>query len=574
MMLTEAVENGVDSIILARRYGVPTRGHVRVVIDRVEETVEVHDDGLGFQNPIHIAEKPFDSLKRYDPDLTGKFARGIQGFRAFCTHLTFVTRRPEVPPGEKLPRGELSGRALRIGFEAARRQVELQVVDDIEFTKRTDSKTGAVAIYSDWKKGEFAKIRSEVLLQRLQHHFGELIREGNISIDIEDGQEVRDVQPVDYTVHERIPFDPIPVRDPTGARVIGEVVPELYLMDRRKRDRWLYPYILHRNRPVGDSSIGELEEFADSPCWMSPYLTGFIRADFCQINELRLALKAGYERDALYREISNMEDRLEVVLREHSKGIFDNRMQGQINDLVIELQDFLRRKKVFSFKIARPNDSASTRPEDAPISITPGKSTDQVGPLPGGVPAIVEGSVPAVPITASPGDGEVRVVEPSSGEPHSAVDTSQVNPFVGARGEGREDAAGTSSAKAGDGGLMVPLDEPIPFPSGPGSGQYRKRARKRRPRGFALLFHDDEFNDELSWFDPATSTVIINSGHQRYKQREGEELAKVKALMDYLAELYIWEITKLSVKGQESTPEEIADQFLRTKFEFFEGRIS
>ena len=251
LMLTEAVENGVDSVILARKSGIPAKGRIRVAIDRNLRVVKITDDGLGFQNPRHIAEKPFESLKQYDKDLTGRFARGIQGFRAFCGKLTFITRRPEVPSGELLPRdNDMSGKTLRIEFKADRIQVQLQVVDDTEFEQFTDAQSGAVAIYSEWKVGEFEKLRTEMLIMRLRHHFGELIRGGEFSIEVVEGRATEIIQPVDYSIYERISLQPVTVLDQTGNKTIGEVVPELFLMDRRKRDRWLYPYLLYKNRPV------------------------------------------------------------------------------------------------------------------------------------------------------------------------------------------------------------------------------------------------------------------------------------------------------------------------------------
>jgi hypothetical protein len=574
LMLTEAVENGVDSIIAARKVGVRTQGRIQVIIDQERQEVQIHDDGLGFQNPRHIAEKPFESLKRGDPELTGKFARGIQGFRAFCGRLTFVTRRSEIPPNEDMPRGTLSGKTLRLRFEANRVPVELQVIPDRDFEKLTDSAIGAVAIYSQWKKGEFSKLRADLLLQRLQHHFGEMVRLGNIRIKILDGDTAQEVTPVDYSQYERIPFEPVPVTDPSGTTVIGQVVPELYLMDRRKRDRWLYPFLMNRNRPVGDSAIGELEEFTGSGCWMSPYVTGFLRCDFCQINELRLALKAGDERDALYREIANLEDRLEDILKDHSHDLFESRMQNEINELVIELQDFLRRKQVFSFKIARPPDPSATRTEEIPVSSGTGTSPDTVSTSPGSLPVTITQAAPAVPALVRPGEGAAKAVpEPdlTEGPPKTG---GEFNPYVPATQPGREDPSGVSGIKTEQGGILGPSETGFAASPGEDSSRGKRRARRRRPHGFALVFHDDEFNDEMSIFDPSTSTVIINSGHPRYKAREGQELANVKALMDYLAELYIWEITKLSAKRAERTPEEIADLFLSTKFEFFEERKS
>lgn len=574
LMLTEAVENGVDSIIQARKLGYPSRGRVEVVLDPAAHTILVRDDGLGFLNPIHIAHKPFESLKRYDSDLTGKFARGIQGFRAFCGHLTFITRRTRVPEGENLPKGEFSGRTVRISFRASTAKVALEVVSDDAFDTPDGWPTGAIASFGDWKKGEFERLRRDVLIQRLEHHFGELIRKGEVSISVQEGEQSIVCRPVDYSEFERIQIPPVEVKDSTQTITLGSVVPELYLMQRRKRDRWLFPYLLYKDRPVGDRAICELEEFAGSSVWASPYITGFIRCDFCHINELRLALRAGYERDILYGVMAGFEEYLAQVLREHSKGLFESRMQNQINDLVLNLQDFLRKKKVFSFRTAKPNDSSPSPPEIVPASTVDGSSQDSLVLSVGGVEVTVSAGVPGIPASAQEGRGDVGVPSPPYGSLESMPHRTEVNPYVAAERPAVELPEGSPTAIPGEGGLVVPQATSAEAGPGDDESRGRRRLRKRRPHGFALVFHDDEFNEDLSWFDPATSTVIINSGHARYKQREGEELAKVKALMDYLAELYIWEITKLSTKGSEQTPEQISDQFLQTKFEFFEGRIT
>jgi len=182
LMLTEPVENGADSIIEANKAGLNIKGKIIVLIDKKEEQVIIIDNGLGFTNPRHICEKPFDSLKKYDPDLTGKFARGLQGFRSYCNNLAFITRRLNIPKGEVF--SGKSGRTVKLEFFADRIEVGAFVVSDEEFLKYTqkDFFHGAVAFYTNWKAGEFKKIRKDKLIRRIERHFGELIRKGDIEI--------------------------------------------------------------------------------------------------------------------------------------------------------------------------------------------------------------------------------------------------------------------------------------------------------------------------------------------------------------------------------------------------------
>ena len=103
LMLTEAVENGVDAIIkFNENKKKKTKGEIKVIIDKENERILIIDNGTGFLQIKHVCEKPFDSLKEFDSSQTGKFDRGLQGFRAFCENLNFITKSlPEdIPPNE------------------------------------------------------------------------------------------------------------------------------------------------------------------------------------------------------------------------------------------------------------------------------------------------------------------------------------------------------------------------------------------------------------------------------------------------------------------------------------------
>jgi len=79
LMLTEAVENGVDAIIKYNQMYTPVKGMVSVHIDKQKKRILIIDNGTGFLDIKHVCEKPFDSLKETDESQTGKFARGLQG---------------------------------------------------------------------------------------------------------------------------------------------------------------------------------------------------------------------------------------------------------------------------------------------------------------------------------------------------------------------------------------------------------------------------------------------------------------------------------------------------------------
>ena len=241
LMLTEPVENSVDSIIEANKKGLKIKGRIRILIDNKAEQVIIIDNGLGFTNPRHICEKPFDSLKKYDPDLTGKFARGLQGFRSYCKRLVFITRRLEMPDGEQF--GGRTGRTIRLEFTADKIEVGASVVSDDEFLRWTQGEFthGAIAFYQDWKSGEFKKIVKDKLIRRVERHFGELIRKGEIEILVWEGEganpekmppraDFYECQPRDYSSLGKIDISKIEYVENSVKK--ADMVFELYLTNR------------------------------------------------------------------------------------------------------------------------------------------------------------------------------------------------------------------------------------------------------------------------------------------------------------------------------------------------------
>jgi len=577
LMLTEPVENGVDSIIEANKKGIKVKGIVRIFIDKGAEQVIIVDNGIGFANPRHICERPFDSLKKYDPDLTGKFARGLQGFRSYCQQLLFVTRRMQIPVGESFM-GK-SGNTVKIEFKADRIEVAAKVVPDREFDLWSwgDFNHGAVALYRDWKKGEFAKIRREKLIRRIERHFGELVRRGQIEILLWEGDSLQlgkkiprksfyECSPRDYSEFKKIEIPPVPFIE-DGYRK-GEVIFELYLTNRARSDRDFLPFLMYKDRPVGDAPIALVGEFADTDVWNSSYLTGFIRADFCEINELRLALKPGPARDFLYQQLENSEDSLREEIKKHHRGLIDIKKSQEVNQLVNKLQSFLRQKKLFDFKLAREIGQLATgeKPENLPLASRPGSDAAFAMIEPSGESAVEGRPLEVIPQPNVVPGQEEGIHQPQnqlggSGESHTT--TLEGGPgkrgAVGKEGtSGYKEQAGLNKAEPNE-KKVVPGDATTATP---------RKVTRRKPRGFNVSLWPDEFSDELSTFDPVNSTVIINSGHERYRKRDNPEDPTSKELLEYISELYIWEICKLA--SQTNPDMNLTDTFLKTKYEFFE----
>ncbi len=269
-----------------------------------------------------------------------------------------VERLPLYSTGKK-------GQTIKLEFISDKIDVGCDVVSDDEFTKTTKHSSGAIAIYSEWVKGSFDKVRKEDLIKRLEHHFGEEIRKGRIKIFIYEisGEKklelIKEISPKDYSKLQKINIDAIPYIDPNGLKK-GEILFELYLTSKSLRNRWTLPFLMHKNRPVGDYRISEMTEFGDSDVWGSNYLTGYIQCDFCQINELRLALKTSPDTDFLYNQMHKIEDFLREQIKKHARGIVEIKRQQEISELVNKLQNFIKSKNIFEFKIARSSGTLST----------------------------------------------------------------------------------------------------------------------------------------------------------------------------------------------------------------------
>jgi hypothetical protein len=578
LMLMEPVENSVDSIIEAIRQHIINKGIIRIFLDKANEQVIIVDNGLGFVNPRHICEKPFDSLKKYDPELTGKFARGLQGFRSYCNELAFITKRQGIPSGEVI--GGTCGKTVKLEFEAAKIEVKASVVKDDEFAKWSwgDFDHGAAAFYRLWKKGEFYKIRKDRLIRRIERHFGELIRKGEIEISLWEGPDLKpglradssafyECKPRDYSKFIKVDLASIPFVENGNKK--GDVIFELFLTTGPRSDRDVRPYLMFKDRPVGDGPISEIEEFAETDVWNSYYLTGFIRADFCQINELRLALKPGPERDFLYQQIDAVEPKLREEIKKYHSGLIDIKRSQEINALVNKLQAFLKTKNIFDFKYAKElGQISSGEKQDLKVPLTlAGKDEASAALSSTGEPII-----DTVPITVA---SQKNVTAGKEESIHTHQDlvggkggTSAESTGGGPDGLGQIQQGGGKGYSDSQQGLSKTKTMEEFATTGNGSS-HLKNVRKRKPRGFNIDTQEDEYSDHLSFFDPVTSTIVVNSGHERYKKREDPSVPVSKDLLDYMSELYIFEICKLA---KTKNPDlDLSDLFLKTKYEFFEA---
>ncbi len=557
LMLTEAVENGSDAIMDAREnFGMTDPGEIIVEIDPVKETVYVIDNGTGILHPIHVLRKPFKSLRRNVDYAVGQFGRGLQGFRGFCEELVYISQRqkPSTEEAEAgVDPGEYSGRSVRLTLIYNKAQGSIEVVDDEEFEDYYYGPTGTVAIYRNWLPGEFRRVDLKVLHARLQHHFGELVRKGIITIILKMGEEEVEVEPREFDPTHLIPVRDIEVRGADGS-TLGKLEFNLYFTSKSDKHEFKRPFLMVQDRPLGDSFIGDFPEFQDQPIWSSHYLTGFIRCDFVEPNELRVALQPGEAKDLLVRAIRGVVPELEKQVKSFQKGLFDQQLRDEMNELAVQVQRFLKAEGVFDF----------------PPLTHPGALVEAENP----------GAVDLNPAPVGQGDPAVPSVVPSGGEPdiieEGGIGGALPGPGPGGTGPG-------------------PGPGPIPDPTGPGGagigvsdvnvevdprllGHVPRRRRQRRPTGYGLNFEPNELSSDMSWFEETTQTVIVNAAHERFASLQeraidsGEDSVAARKLRIYIIQRYLWEIVMFAGRRDNPSRVELEDRFWNLNYKFFETR--
>src|SRR3989344_6373669 len=508
LMLTEAVENGVDAIIkFNENKKKKVKGVIKVLIDKDAERILIIDNGTGFLEIKHVCEKPFDSLKEMDNTQTGKFARGLQGFRAFCDKLTYITKRltEDIPFNESatMPIAtNFSRKTVRLDYLSTSADVKARYVDDSEFKKYSDSEHGTIAIYEKWKPGIFKDFNTNMLFRRLQHHFGELIRHGEVKIIVElylgriedigpEQDKYAEVEARDYSEFTPINISPIPYNK-NGKE--GEIKFNLFLCDRGRADKWKQPYLLFQGRPVGDGFISDIDEFTEHPIWKHRFLTGFVTCDFCEINELRQGLKINNERDFLFIELLKIGKVLEKNVREHSKGLYELKLQNQVNELVKDLQLFFKSKNIFNFKIAKSTGFLSKENNEIEVvelAKSVGLDSNLEAPKESGDGVVVAGtgSFASVQVQEQP-LGSETTINPELGTHGDGEGNTKTD------GLGEEASSNVSEAlptkeglERADTDINKPSNISEPHDVG-GKDKNKKKGIRHKPKGFGMVFQD------------------------------------------------------------------------------------
>ena len=395
-MLTEHVENGADAIeddFIQNNLKNHT-GLIRIHIDTKKKLIYVMDNGTGMIDPVHIMKNPLKSRKSGVSHQTGQFGRGLQGFRGFAKTLTYITSRSEINQSEldydvtnnaliAAKQNGIDGKCIKLKLSKEdvyethvknKTRTTFQPIDNNsqkiqsaietiyepiksdEFKKfLPKSKTGTIAIFSNWIEGEFEELLKDKnkTVERIQHHFQVVLEKGDIEISysIDNKQsnqiEVREFEAKDENDEmEELDFYDIPDRDvvdPNTRQKIGRLEVRFYKASPNYRHTFKAPYLLVGKRPLGNSTLHEMEHFLGTRILKSPYVTGFVVADFLKPDSLRLAPVPGPELTQFNAHMDAiLENELKPQLKEYEEGFRVSDKDDENDKLRLQVQSFLK----------------------------------------------------------------------------------------------------------------------------------------------------------------------------------------------------------------------------------------
>ena len=567
MMFTEHVENGVDAIKAINKWKSddPPRklGTVRIIFDDKESKVIVIDDGSGIEDPIWILNNPLRSRKTsVSLEQTGKYGRGLQGFRGFCQNLQYITLRNS-PHDSEIKHPENKGFGINelkcVGLKLVRDTPYGFIEPDQlkEFQKFSNSKTGTVAIFSNWVEVEYEQLKNKKkeLYERIQHHFRHDLETGLATVTIEYGKKIQNVTPRSFQ-NENGKFDlfVLPRRvvyDTIMNQEIGTIEYVLYKSSGEYKHNYKQPFLLAKdNRPLQDSFISTMPQMSQYPIWKSPYVTGYIKCNFVEPDNLRVALSIEGDNDRkntlFFNALRADSIELKKLVSEWQSSFIKTEQTAENRNIILEIQSFLKNEKI---KLDLPD-------------------LTNLGLL-------TEGS-----------DGSQEIGESISGKPDgenkgriSGNGTEEIEIFY---------EKGEHEKKEGKGykGKKRRLRVNVPTKDGkstatmfmdPALLSKDGRRRKQKPKGVGLETADEDLNDDMSWYDPNTLTIYVNEGHEIFqkmltlKRKSPTEKTSVysKKQKNFIRRCYLWELITNFYKKNNEDGSDLYDKFWDLYHKFF-----
>jgi hypothetical protein len=133
------------------------------------------------------------------------------------------------------------------------------------------------------------------------------------------------------------------------------------------------------------------------------------------------------------------------------------------------------------------------------------------------------------------------------------------------------DKSSKSDARLKDEAKDEPIDPKL-------KGHNPRRRRLRRPSGFPIHFEENEFSDDMSWFEETGHSVIVNSAHPRFtflRERSldrGSDSTYYAKLRVFVIQRYLWEIVMFSEAKENKGKDESEATFWDLNYKFFETR--
>jgi len=543
MMFTEHVENGIDAIKILHAWkstDTPKKlGDIRIIFDDKKSQVLVIDNGTGFEDPIWILNNPLRSRKTsVSLEQTGKYGRGLQGFRGFCESLQYFTLRSsphetEVkrPENEGLTINELKCTQLKLVRDSIYGDVIPNQLDS--FTKYTNSQTGTVAIFSDWIEDEYQNLKrkKKELYERIQHHFRHDLEIGLVKLSIQDGKKIHEIIPRQFS-NENGDFDlyDLPDQDvfDEQGKKIGTIEYFLYKTSGEYKHNYKPPFLLAKdNRPLQDSFIATMPQMSQyAGVWKSPYLTGYIKCNFVEPDNLRVALSIEDDNEqknkAFFERLRADSITLKKLISEFQSTFIRKEQTEENKNIILEIQSFLNTQKIeldlpdlTKLGILKPGEEGTSN-QGSSISDLPGKRN--------------QGRI--VPN----GPDEIVVFYEKAEKGPKKKPTGEIKPRKKTR------LRVTVPTKDGRNTTTMLMDPKLLSKDG--------RRRKQNPKGVNLITTDEGINPEMSWYDENDMAVNVNLEHENYEKLEAlkkksiTERTNVYSIKEknYIRRCYLWEL--------------------------------
>lgn len=542
MMFTEHVENGIDAIKALHGWkstDSPKKlGDIKIIFDDNKSQVVVIDNGTGIEDPIWILNNPLRSRKiSVTLEQTGKYGRGLQGFRGFCESLHYRTLRnspheSEInhPKNKGLTINELKCSQLKLVRDSIYGYIEPNQIE--KFKEYTNSTTGTVAIFSDWIEGEYQNLKNKKkdLYKRIQHHFRHDLENGLVDISIQVQEKIQKITPREFA-NENGDFDlfDLPDRDifDEQGNKIGTIEYFLYKTSGEYKHPYKQPFLLAKdNRPLQDSFIATMPQMSEyAGVWKSPYVTGYIKCNFVEPDNLRVALSI--EGDNMHKNklffswLRADSITLKKLISEFQSTFIRKEQDEENKNIILEIQSFLNKQKI---KLDLPDltELGILKPGEGGTSNLSNSISDKPGGKNQGL------------ITPNGTDEIVVFYEKDKIGPKKKP--------TGKKPKKKTRLRVTVPTRDGRNTTTMLMDPKLFSKDG--------RRKKQHPKGVNLITTDEGLNDDMSWYDENEMAVNVNLEHSNYEKLEELKKKSItektevysKKEKNYIRRCYLWEL--------------------------------